>query len=179
MKALKYLFLIFIAASSLVTVAHAQEDEQPDDVPQRRWQRRGNLPRDMQNNALRQLGLSNEQVRKIRKINIDSRPQMQAAQKQLREANQALDAAIYADVVNDADVESRLSVVNTAQSEVARIRFMNELAIRRVLNAEQLVRFREMRQEFEKRRQEFQQNREKGDRPFRRRPNSGGEARPD
>jgi hypothetical protein len=74
-------------------------------------------------------------------------------------------------VVNDADVQTRIIEVQTAQADVAKIRFTNELAVRRVLTPQQLIRFRELRQQFEEERQELQRRRGLGDRPFRRRQN--------
>src|SRR5688572_16141222 len=123
MKTIKYLVLLTIAALSLVDTVTAQ-DETPDDGPQQEMgQRRAIPPRDMRNNVLRQLGLSTEQMQQIRKINMERQPLMEAAQTRLRLANRALDTAIYADVVNDADVQTRILEVQTAQAEVAKIRF--------------------------------------------------------
>jgi len=74
---------------------------------------------------------------------------MDAAQRGLRGANRGLVAGIYADQGNDADVKSRFKELQLAQADVARIRFMNELSVRKILTPEQLVRFRELRQRFE------------------------------
>jgi Spy/CpxP family protein refolding chaperone len=171
MKPLKYPLFLLVVAFSLATITYGQE-EPDEDAPPQQWQRPANPPRDFRNNVLRQLGLSTEQVEQIRKINIERRPQMEAAQTTLREANRALDAAIYADVVNDADVQARLLQAQAAQAEVAKIRFMNELAVRRILTPEQLVRFRELRQRFEEERQEFRRRRGQENRPFRPRQNN-------
>ena len=120
--------------------------------------------------VLQRLGLAAEQIEQIRQINADRRPLMQEAQKRFREASRALDAAIYADQVNEADIDTRLKDVQTAQAEVARIRSMNELSIRRVLTPEQLARFREMRQRFDERRDLRDQRPFGGGRPMRRKP---------
>lgn len=104
---------------------------------------------DIRTNALRQLGLSREQVQQIRKMNMERKPLMDAAQDRLRLANRSLDEAIYADQVNDVDVQARLKELQLAQADVARIRFMNELSVRKILTPEQLTRFRELRQRFE------------------------------
>lgn len=168
MKPLKYLIFLSLTAILFVSAVHAQDE--PDDVgPRPQWRRGHQPPRDIRSNALRQLGLSKEQIERIQQINIDRREEMEAAQKRLREANRALDAVIYADVVNDADVEVRLTEVHAAQNAVARLRFMNELAVRRVLTPEQLVRFRALRHEFELRRQELRRRRMSEDRPAARR----------
>ena len=66
----------------------------------------------------------------------------------LHNANRALDEAIYADTVDEAAFQSRLKEVNQAQAEVARLRFTNELAVRKILTADQLARFRDLRRRF-------------------------------
>ncbi|HEY2847452.1 MAG TPA: hypothetical protein VGI80_06520, partial [Pyrinomonadaceae bacterium] len=66
-------------------------------------------------------------------------------QQRVREANQALDRAIYADNVDENEVKARLNDLQQAQAEIARIRFTNELAIRRILTPEQLAHFRDLR----------------------------------
>jgi len=106
-------------------------------------------PQGVRNQALRQLGLSPEQFRQIRRINMERKPLMDEAQKRLRMANRALDEAIYANNANEAEVQARLKDLQAAQAEVAKIRFMSEFAHRRVLTAEQLERFRELRRRFD------------------------------
>ena len=104
---------------------------------------------DIRTNALRQLGLSREQVQQIRRMNMERKPLMDEAQNRLRVANRNLDEAIYGDQVNDADVQARLKELQLAQADMARIRFMNEFSVRKILTPDQLTRFRELRQRFE------------------------------
>jgi Spy/CpxP family protein refolding chaperone len=139
--------LLFFAATG-----YAQDVKTPDipDAQHHDMQR----PHDRRANFLHKLGLSPEQMEQIRQINLERRPLIDDAQKRLREANRALDAAIYAEQVNESDFEAKLKDVQSAQAEVARIRFTNELAVRRVLTPEQLARFREMRQRFEQERRD-------------------------
>ncbi len=106
-------------------------------------------PADFRTNALRQLGLSREQLQRIRRLNMERKPLMDAAQMRLRQANRALDDAIYSDTATEADVQARLRDFQFAQGEVIRIRFMNEYGVRRILTPEQLTRFRILRQRFE------------------------------
>ena len=73
-----------------------------------------------------------------------------------RAANLALDEAIYADSPNDADVQARMKEVQLAQAEIIKIRITSELAIRKVLTPEQLVKFRELREKFMQRMQNQQ-----------------------
>jgi len=80
---------------------------------------------------------------------MEQRPAMDQAQTRLREASRALNEAIYADQVNEADIQTRLSELQQARNDVEKARYMTELSVRRVLTQEQLVRFREMRERFE------------------------------
>jgi len=105
-------------------------------------------PAGQQVDILRQLGLTKEQAQRIRRANMERKPLLEAAQAKFREANLALDEAIYADVLNEEEVKLRLKEAQIAQAELIRVRFTNELMIRRVLTPEQLTRFREMRQRF-------------------------------
>jgi len=98
-------------------------------------------------NLLQQLGLSPDQMLRIRQLNKQRKPAMEEAQLRVREANRVLDAAIYADTVDDSQVAARLEELQKAQADVARIRFTNELAIRRILTPDQLSRFRELRRQ--------------------------------
>jgi len=76
---------------------------------------------DVRTAALRQLGLSNVQMQQIRRINIDRKPLMDAAQRRLRESNRSLDEMIYADNANDTDIQARLKDFQLAQAEVSTI----------------------------------------------------------
>lgn len=108
----------------------------------------GPQPNDERPNLIAELGLSKEQIQLFRRTNGDHRPLMQAAQQRFREANRDLDIAIYADVVSEESIRGRLRDFQEAQSEVNRLRFMNELAIRKILTPDQVMRFREMRRRF-------------------------------
>lgn len=96
-------------------------------------------------NLFRALGLTPEQAIQFRRLNAAARPRREQAQRRLREANRELDAVIYADTVNNEDFEKRLSAFQEAQSEVTRLKFTDELAIRNILSPEQLIKFRELR----------------------------------
>ena len=151
--------LIFVTAFGIA--ATAQSGPPPDDAAANSLQQPQRRP-----NLLRALGLTTEQLQQLKQINQERRPQVDAALRRLGGANRALDEAIYADVVNEAEVGARLKEVQEAQGEVARIRFMNELAVRRILTPEQLVRFRDLRQQFTEAREKFRN--ERRGRPFRR-----------
>jgi Spy/CpxP family protein refolding chaperone len=148
------LFLVFItvllafSGAAFGQGAPAQEnspDEQTD----------GNRP-----NLFAELGLSPEQRQQIRRINQERRPRMIEARMALGEAQRKLDMAIYADGLNEADVQTRLREFQRAEAELARLRFESELSIRKVLTPEQLVRFRDIRRQFaEERRRNVNQRR--------------------
>jgi Spy/CpxP family protein refolding chaperone len=116
-----------------------------------------------------QLGLSREQIQQIRRINQEKQPLMRAAQEKLKEANRALDLAIYADTPNEEEVRNRLKEVQAAHAEVIRIRTVMEFEVRKVLTAEQLAKFKTLQAEFMKRMEERQQ--ENNNRPNQRRNN--------
>jgi Spy/CpxP family protein refolding chaperone len=110
-------------------------------------------------NLFSELGLTSEQIQQIRRMNQERRPAMMHAQHRMREANRALDMAIYADTVSDADFQTSLTEFRSAQSELARLRFEGELAVRKILSPEQLVRFRDLRRKFAEARQSNIRNR--------------------
>lgn len=156
--------LLFMAITTGVAAMTAAQDAEADRRPPPDVQQLPpDQPPDRRGNLFRQLGLSLEQMQEIRKINMERRPVMEEAQRRSREAYRALDAAIYADEVSDAEVQARLKDVQAAQAELQRIRYMNELSIRRILTPEQLVRFRELRERFEEARRGMPDRR-----PFRR-----------
>ena len=132
-------------------------------------------------NLFAELGLSPDQIQRIRRINQERRPMLMEAQRRLRMANQALDTAIYQDTVIDGEFQARLKERQAAQADLVRLRFESELFIRKILTADQLIRFRELRQKFAEtrgnerrdrrmRRKDVQGLPSGGNRPLRRRP---------
>lgn len=107
-----------------------------------------NPPPNERPNILAQLGLTQDQVQRFRKTNAEHRPLMEVAQRRLREANRELDMAIYSDTVSEEAFQSKLRAFQEAQGEVTRLRFQNELSIRKILTSEQLTLFREIRRRF-------------------------------
>lgn len=159
----KFRFFSLIVALFVFGFANAetraQEEMPPEDErpPLERPARRPNL--------LQELNLSREQIQQIRRINQAHRPLMQEARRRFREANRALDQAIYADSPNDADVQARMKEVQLAQAEIIKIRTTSELAIRKILTPEQLVKFRELRERFMRRLQNRQNPPPQADEP--------------
>lgn len=140
LKLLNLIFLMLLIAFTC-SQADAQDDpgaEIPDRPPMDEPVNRGDL--------LRELGLTQDQIRQIRLLNAERRPLMQEAQRRLRVASRNLDQAIYADAVDEAAIQLRLKEVQLAQAEVAKIKATNELEVRKILTPDQLTRFREIRE---------------------------------
>ena len=81
-------------------------------------------------------------------MNQARKPLMDAAMVRVRNANRALDEAIYADNLDEAAFQANLKEVQLAQADAAKLRYLNELGLRKILTPEQLARFRELRQRF-------------------------------
>ncbi|HEV8593428.1 MAG TPA: periplasmic heavy metal sensor [Pyrinomonadaceae bacterium] len=160
MKVFRFpLILIFLTFSAMATLAQTPTEPPKTD---------GAPPKEERPNLLAALGLSPEQVQQIRRLNQERKPAMQEAQRRLRISMRDLDMAIYGDSVSDADFDAKLKEHQAAQAEVARLRFEGELAIRKVLTPEQLIRFRDIRRRFAEARENFQKERKMQDRPLRR-----------
>lgn len=145
--------LFVVLAAILFTAPLLAQDSTPAGGPP---ERRMDGPR--RQSLLQQLELSPEQRQRIRQMNQERKPLMEAAGLRLREANRALDMAIYADSLNEEEVATRLRDFQAAQAEVARLRFRGELELRKVLTVDQLNRFRTIRERFTRER-EMRQNR--------------------
>lgn len=114
-------------------------------------------PNERKPNLLLELGLSREQIQAMRRLNAERKPIEQEARRRFQEANREMSSAIYADTTSDEIVQSRLMEFQAAQAELARIKFTNELAVRRLLTPDQLVKFRAMRQKFAEVRENMEQ----------------------
>ncbi len=153
MRNLALLAIFLLAASAFGQGGDAENDTNATDLPR---------PRP---NLLRELGLSSDQIRQIRILNAELKPTREAAQRQLRDSNRELDQAIYAEVADEALIADKLQRYQTAQAALAKINFENELAVRKILTPDQLIRFREMRRRFAEARQNMQRRRQENNRP--------------
>jgi Spy/CpxP family protein refolding chaperone len=169
-------FLLLFALLAFSATASAQDGPPPegDRMPPPRDMQ--GPPRDMQQGPprqeddrgelLRQLNLSQDQFKTIRKLLGDNGPQVRAAQRDFREAQEALDEAIYADTVDEVLVQSLTKRSSDAQAALMKLRAVNEFAIRRVLTPDQVTKFRELRkQQMLKREEERRQMRMNGNGP--------------
>ena len=158
---------LFIAAAAAVLFAipaSAQNGPPADAPPPDRQVSDESRP-----NLLKELALTREQIRQIRRMNQARRSLMEEASRRLREANRALDMAIYGDTLSEDDVAARLKEFQLAQAEVAKLRFRGELELRKLLTAEQLGKFRQLRERFgrgRERRQNRRRNLPPGQRPI-------------
>lgn len=128
---------------------------------------RPNANRQEKPNLMRYLGLTQEQVQEIRKIKQANREGIQIAERRQRIAKKELDEAIYNDDFNENDVQNKLKIFQIAQAELLKLRTADELALRKILTPEQLVKFREFRQRFMKRPMQNPNNENQPNRPIR------------
>jgi Spy/CpxP family protein refolding chaperone len=118
----------------------------------------------------RVLGLTREQFVKIRMIRQEHQEERRLAGERLRNAQRALDEAIYSDNnSSEALIEERARELAAAQAATIRLRALTELSIRRVLTPEQLTILRTLRlrqgQQRRLGREMNLQQRLRGDRP--------------
>lgn len=157
------ILIVTAAAFCFILPAFAQDGPPPQEA--RQFADQPERP-----NLLETLGLTQDQIRQIRMMNRDRKPAMEAAQLRLREANRALDVAVYADQLDEADVKLKLREFQEAQADVARIRFQSELTLRKILTPEQLVKFRGLRERAAQARENMRMRRQlpPGERPLNR-----------
>lgn len=131
------LLLFLLAASASQVLAQTPDESLPADAAQ------GNQDA----NWVTVLGLSPEQVARIRAIRQQNRVEWQTARQRLAQTQRALDEAIYSDDASEAIIEQRTREVAEAQAVEVRLRARTELGIRRVLTPQQLGTFRTIRQQ--------------------------------
>jgi Spy/CpxP family protein refolding chaperone len=140
MAALPFLFALLLLCFNAQRI-RAQEDgplAPPNDAEQNRVRNTGG-------DLMRALGLTPEQLAKIRMIRQQHQEERRLAGERLRNALRALDSAIYSEDASEAVIEERAREVAAAQTATIRLRALTELNIRRVLTPEQLDRLREIR----------------------------------
>lgn len=147
--------LVLIGTALCFSGGVAAQNVRPADVRQP-GQFQPGQPAEQRPNLLRELGLSREQIQAVRQINQERKPVEQAARRRFQEAQRSLNMAIYGDNVNDADVKTKLAEFQAAQADLAKIKFTNELAVRKLLTPDQLVKFRDLRRQFAEARQNMQ-----------------------
>jgi Spy/CpxP family protein refolding chaperone len=141
MKNIKLTILATIILAFGIVSINAQETNPNEET-------RPNVNRQERPNLMSYLGLSKEQVQQVRKIKQANREGIQQAERNQRLAKKELDEAVYNDNFDENDVQNKLRNFQIAQAELVKLRTADELAIRKVLTPEQLVKFREFRQRF-------------------------------
>jgi Spy/CpxP family protein refolding chaperone len=129
-------FLVLLTVSGAKTFAQTGDEAAPPDATQGAQDA----------NWVTALGLTPDQVARIREIRQQNRVEWQAAKQRVHQAQRALDQAIYSDEASEAEIEQRASEVAQAQAAEVRLRARTELSIRRVLTPQQLNTFRMIRQ---------------------------------
>jgi Spy/CpxP family protein refolding chaperone len=146
-KMLSPKFVLLISFLFVASISAFAQDNAPPDASRPPFGQ-GQGPQVKRPNLLRILGLTPEQMQQVRKMNQERKPFLDAAMVRVRNANRALDEAIYADNFDEATFQASLKELQLAQAEAARLRFLNELGIRKILTPEQLARFRDLRRKF-------------------------------
>lgn len=146
MKKLNSVF-IFLITLLCVSFVSAQVDDGNPPPPNGFEHQQGRI------SLLRELGLNQVQIQQIRLINQNIRPLRRTAAERLITALQKLDETVYAEFADEAEIQTNLRIVNEAQSEMLKLRIQSELAVRKVLTPEQLVKFREIRKNFAERKE--------------------------
>jgi len=105
--------------------------------------RRGNQARAL----VRRLNLTPLQIRRLRDIRRASVGERQALAMRLRQAQQALDDAVFSDAANESFIENHVLRVAGLQADLTRLRALTELKVRRLLTPEQLQNLRALREQ--------------------------------
>ena len=103
-------------------------------------------PQANQGSELRLLGLTPDQIQKIRAINLDLKDERQAANLKLREAQRALTEAVEAPTPDENLIAQRSREVAEAQANTIRLRSLTEARVLQVLTPDQRAKLREIRQ---------------------------------
>ncbi|MEJ7578124.1 MAG: Spy/CpxP family protein refolding chaperone [Pyrinomonadaceae bacterium] len=155
-KFTSFLFsLIFIAAATFA--APGQESQESAAAAPAR----GNAP------LLRLLNLTPDQLAQIRRIRQENQGELRLSLQRLRQAQRALDEAIYSETADESVIEERARQLSEAQAAHTRLRALTELRVRRVLNAQQLNVFRNL--QMQRREHNRAQRRNLNSSPLRRR----------
>lgn len=96
----------------------------------------------------RELELTSAQLRQVRELNQEIKPERQAAQRRLKAARESFDAAIYSEQNNEAEIQLRVRELQAARLEILKNRVRYEQSLKRILTAQQLAKFRRLQREY-------------------------------
>lgn len=141
MSIAKFTALIILTSAIVCGAASAQTNQEPVNTS-------GPPPQPVANAMaeLQPLGLTSDQIQKIRAINFELKDQRQAAGMKLRQAQRALAEAVESPTPNESLIEQRSREVAEAQANTIRLRSLTEARILQVLTPDQRVKLREIRQ---------------------------------
>lgn len=128
------LFCLSLAADAQINQQLTEDEKAIADQPDRA-------------DVMQELDLSRQQLNQIRLINQQFRPPLRQSNQRLQAANQALDEAIYSGQANETLIQSRLRDAQEAHAEWIRNRTKLESEISKILNPNQLARFRQLRRQ--------------------------------
>src|SRR5437868_1940238 len=136
------LSVAFVMGTSVATFAQTTQLQNQNDPGQTQVQN----PQTNQGNDLRLLGLTPDQIQKIRAINLDLKDERQTANLKLREAQRTLAEAVESPAPDENLIAQRSREVAEAQANTIRLRSLTEARILQVLTPEQRTKLREIRQ---------------------------------
>src|SRR6266478_870196 len=105
-------------------------------------------PNSQPGDLINHLNLSPDQLEKIKAIGAEQRIERQNATRRIKDAERLLDDAIYVDNADESVITERAKEVANARAEMVRLQAIREARIRRILTAEQLATFLELRRQF-------------------------------
>jgi len=154
------LVLLAVTFSALSSAASGQELEQDPAPLTRPRDREAVAPPQMREAMIRRvLDLAPEQEMQIQQIHRTHRPEIMEAERQLRQSQQALYDAINSENPDQKPIEELITEVTKAQAALTRVRVKEEMAIRKVLTTEQIVRLRSFRRQMEQIDRQYQRRR--------------------
>ena len=159
--------LLGVGAAATSRAQTPEPRPQPQDEVQQ-----PNQPMANQGPDLRFLGLTQDQVQKIRLINAELKDERQRAAMRLRQSRRALAEAVESPNPDETLISQRSRELAEAQTATIRVRSLTEARILQVLTPDQRVRLREMRQRNQAMRAGQDQGDALGQRRLQRRPNN-------
>lgn len=151
----------FLFASGLEARAQGRQQEPP---PPHEGGPPDARPRDVAG-LLRSLNLTPEQVEQLRALREQHQAEARPLMRRLGQARRALDEAIFADALDENLIRERAREASEAQAALLRLNTLAEVRVRRVLTAEQLQRFRDLRRQAQARQRLRRQLRRDGQPP--------------
>ncbi len=139
------LSVAFVLGTSVAALAQTTQPQNQTDAGQAQ-NGQAQTPQTNQGNDLRLLGLTPDQIQKIRAINLDLKDERQTANLKLRDAQRTLAEAVESPTPNENLIAQRSREVAEAQANTIRLRSLTEARILQVLTPDQRAKLHEIRQ---------------------------------